>query len=78
MICRLSGHRDGVSMPAGSFGQNSPLGYSFVDFLKCAGDEKRLIDCVVSLSSSQSFCSRSMMSAVRCYETGTYDLRIDK
>lgn len=64
VICRLSGHRDGVGMPAGSFSDNSSLGYSrfLLDFLKCTGDEKRLLDCVVSLSSSQSF----LFSDVSC------------
>lgn len=70
VICQLSGYRDGVALPAGSFGQNFPSGYSSMDYLKCTGGEKRLLDCVVSLVPSQNLCSSKMMSAVRCYETG--------
>ncbi|XP_062609247.1 deleted in malignant brain tumors 1 protein-like [Saccostrea cucullata] len=69
VICKLSGYRDGVALPGGSFGQNYPRGTPLMDYLNCTGDEKRLIDCVVSLSSSQSLCPLQTMSAVKCYET---------
>lgn len=70
VICRLRGYRDGVALHGGSFGQNFPAGYSTMDYIKCSGDEKRLLDCVVSLVPDQLVCARNMMSAVKCYETG--------
>lgn len=69
MICRLHGYRDGVALHGGSFGQNFPAGYSTMDYIKCSGDEQRLLDCVVSLVPDQVVCPRNMMSAVKCYET---------
>lgn len=70
VICRLRGYRDGVALHGGSFGQNFPAGYSTMDYIKCNGDEQRLLDCVVSLVPDQVVCPRNMMSAVKCYETG--------
>lgn len=70
VICRLRGYRDGVALHGGSFGQNFPVGYSTMDYIKCSGDEQRLLDCVVSLVPDQVVCPRNMMSAVKCYETG--------
>lgn len=70
VICRLRGYRDGVALHGGSFGQNFPAGYSTMDYIKCSGDEQRLLDCVVSLVPDQVVCPRNMMSAVKCYETG--------
>lgn len=70
VICRLHGYRDGVALHGGSFGQNFPAGYSTMDYIKCSGDEQRLLDCVVSLVPDQVVCPRNMMSAVKCYETG--------